>query len=66
MIFIYIFALFTFIGWFIGKFIGSLFSNSKTSKPHSNDSEKIIIHNHITENHLHVTEDQIKSISDKN
>jgi len=65
MIFIYIFALFTFIGWLIGKFIGSLFFNAKTSEPDSNDSEKIVIHNHITENHLHITEDQIKSISGK-
>jgi len=54
---LFIFILFIGGGWFIGKLIASFIPNK------SNQYEPpTIINNYTTENHLHITENQIKRI----
>ncbi len=53
------------VGFFIGRSIGNLLT-PKSQNSQNNDSNNVVIHNHITENHLHVTDEQIKSIASKN
>lgn len=66
MILFSIFILFPLIGWlvgsFVGKFIASLIYKSDDSES-TEKSESFVIHNHnhITENHLHISNDDLKS-----
>lgn len=54
---LFIFILFIGGGWFIGKLIASFIPDE------SNQYEPpTIINNYTTENHLHITENQIKRI----
>jgi hypothetical protein len=58
-----LFIVFVVGGWLVGKTIGELlFPKTDNFKP-----GKTEIHNHYykTENHLHVTKDDLKSLSDK-
>lgn len=53
------------VGFFIGKAIGNLLS-PKPQDSQNNDSNNLVIHNHITENHLHVSDEKLNSIASQN
>ena len=53
------------IDFFIGRAIGNLLS-PKSKDSQNNDSNNLVIHNHIYENHLHVTDKELQSIASQN
>lgn len=57
---IFVFALFIFTGWAIGKILQLIFFKSNSTLDNSSDS--MVIHNHITEQHLHITDQQLKDV----
>ena len=51
-------------GLYLGRFIGkSIWPDSGISD--KNDSGTTIIHNHFTENHLHISNDDLKELNKK-
>lgn len=64
----FIFVIFIFFvggGYLLGKILGNImFPKSKDDVFSSKDKESsVIINNYITENHLHITEKQLKEIN---
>lgn len=59
-----IFILFVGGGYLLGKILGNImFPKSKDDVFRSKDKESsVIINNYITENHLHITEKQLKEL----
>lgn len=59
MVFIFfLFIVFIGGGWLIGKLIGNLLVPG--GKPSNTSSNKTTIHNHFTENHLHISKENLK------
>jgi hypothetical protein len=51
-------------GWLLGKLVAKLFfPKSKNYEYPVSKNSKTIINNHITENHLHITENQLKELN---
>ena len=48
-------------GWLVGKIVASVLI-PKDEVCNSKSQNKIIVNNHITENHLHITKEDLKAL----
>tara|TARA_B100000780_G_C21122271_1_gene454703 strand:- start:3774 stop:3971 length:198 start_codon:yes stop_codon:yes gene_type:complete len=63
MVILLIFFFFVGGGWLIGKIVGGILFSKKTKKAFTSaKNDKIIINNYITENHLHITKEDLKAL----
>ena len=62
---VFIFVILTLGGWLIGKLlVHILFPKKNVNNSHLNNpsSSNITVNNYITENHLHITDEQLKKL----
>ena len=61
---IIVFILFVGGGWLIGQTIGNILFGSDSSELLNSKEPQTIIHNHVTEQHLHISKEELKDIID--